>query len=394
MVIKTGTKSWAVPACYAGAETCGGVMIRGPYPGNGTRSSVHYLDSGGSGRAGFTRAGLGPAGSDSDGFVPDGFSPERFGPPRLGTAMTEDETSWPSSDSRTRGSWGGAGGRWLLWPLRVVLWSALLVIVYRGVTGIAFNQASAPSGGGLPAANPVSAQFPVTLAEAYAAEFGQAYLNFNPQIQAQREEELAAFVPASVADANPDLGWNGSGELSLESEQVADISVQDPHHAVVTLLATVNGQLMELGVPVIASGNRMAVSGEPAWLPAPQQISIPPAAVRSDPAAQNALMNELPAFFQAYASGDSAALNRFLAPGASLTGLDGTVAFDSIAGVDVPAGGMTRQISVTVIWRLAGQDESGITKLAMTYGMSVVELQSGKWYVKVVSASTEAVGAQ
>jgi hypothetical protein len=188
-------------------------------------------------------------------------------------------------------------------------------------------------------------------------------------------------VPASVADANPDLGWNGSGELSLESEQVADISVQDPHHAVVILLATVNGQLMELGVPVIASGNRMAVSGEPAWLPAPQQISIRPAAVRSDPAAQNALMNELPAFFQAYASGDSAALNRFLAPGASLAGLDGTVTFDSIAGVDVPAGGATRQISVTVIWQLAGQDEPGITKLAMTYGMSVVEPQSGKWYV-------------
>jgi len=133
--------------------------------------------------------------------------------------------------------------------LRVVLWSALLIIVYRGVTGIVFNGASAPSGGGLPAANAASVQFPATLAEAYATEFGQAYLNFSPQTQAQREEELAAFVPASVADANPDLGWNGSGELSLESEQVADISVQDPHHAVVTLLATVNGQLMELGVP-------------------------------------------------------------------------------------------------------------------------------------------------
>jgi hypothetical protein len=111
--------------------------------------------------------------------------------------MTEDETTWPSSDSRTRGSWGGAGGRWLLWPLRVVLWSALLVIVYRGVTGIAFNQASAPSGGGLPAANPVSAQFPVTLAEAYAAEFGQAYLNFNPQIQASvRRNSPPSCLPA------------------------------------------------------------------------------------------------------------------------------------------------------------------------------------------------------
>ncbi|MGH3189568.1 MAG: conjugal transfer protein [Streptosporangiaceae bacterium] len=275
-----------------------------------------------------------------------------------------------------------------------MLWSVLLIIAYRGVTGIVFNGASVPSGGGLPAANAAAVQFPVTLAEAYATEFGQAYLNFSPQTQAQREQELAAFVPASVADANPDLGWNGSGELSLESEQVADISVQDPHHAVVTLLATVNGQLMELGVPIIATGGRMVVSGEPAWLPAPQQISVRPAAVRSDPAAQSALMNELPAFFTAYASGDSAALNRFLAPGASLAGLDGTVAFDSIAGVDVPAGGATRQISVTVIWQLAGQDESGVTKLAMIYGMSVVELQSGKWYVKEISASTEAVGAQ
>ena len=105
-------------------------------------------------------------------------------------------------------------------------------------------------------------------------------------------------------------------------------------------------------------------------------------------------MNELPAFFQAYASGDSGALNRFLAPGVSLTGLDGAVTFGSIADVDVPVGSATRQISVTVIWQLAGQDESGVTKLAMTYGMSVVELQSGKWYVKEVSASTEAVGAQ
>jgi hypothetical protein len=360
-------------------------MDRGPYSGNGTRSSVHYLDL-----AGIDRAGFNAARPDAEGSGREGLGTARYGPAMLAAVGSEDETP----DYRARGSWSGAGGRWLLWPLRVVLWSALLIIVYRGVTGIVFNGAAAPSGGGLPAANAASVQFPATLAEAYATEFGQAYLNFSPQTQAQREEELAAFVPASVADANPDLGWNGSGELSLESEQVADISVQDPHHAVVTLLATVNGQLMELGVPIVASGDRMVVSGEPAWLPAPQQISVRPAAARSDPAVQNALMNELPAFFQAYASGDSGALNRFLAPGVSLTGLDGAVTFGSIADVDVPVGSATRQISVTVIWQLAGQDESGVTKLAMTYGMSVVELQSGKWYVKEISASTEAVGAK
>ena len=128
------------------------------------------------------------------------------------------------------------------------------------------------------------------------------YLSVSPQDQAQREQALAAFVPASVSAAHPDLGWNGTGQLNLQSEQVAGITVQDPRHAVVTLLALVNGQFMELGVPVAASGGGVVVSGEPAWLPAPPQISPPPAAPRgSDQVAQSQLMNELPAFFQAYA---------------------------------------------------------------------------------------------
>jgi len=40
--------------------------------------------------------------------------------------------------------------------------------------------------------------------------------------------------------------------------------VRDPQHAVVTLLALVNGQLIQLGVPVAASAGGVVVSGEPA----------------------------------------------------------------------------------------------------------------------------------
>jgi hypothetical protein len=292
-------------------------------------------------------------------------------------------------------AWSGGGGRWLLWPLRFVLWAALLVVAYRGITAIVFHQASAPQAGGTEPGGATAEQFPVTLAEAYATEFGQVYLNFSPAIQAQREQELAAFVPPSVAAANPDLGWNGTGQLRLQSEQVAGIAVQDPQHAVVTLLATVNGQLMELGVPVVASSGGVVVAGEPAWLPAPQQISPPKAPSQgSDPVARNQLMNELPAFFQAYASGDSAALSRFEARGVSLTGLGGTVAFDSIAGLQVPPGGATRQITVSVIWQLGDPASGDITKLEVVYRMSVRELQSGKWYVNEISAATEAVGVK
>ncbi len=327
---------------------------------------------------------------------PSNHSPTRpvLGLATAGAGTLGGETDPLDADS-SPGTWSGAGGRWRLWPLRVVLWVALLVIAYRGVTAIVVNPAGTPRAGGVSTAGATAGQFPVALAEAYATEFGQVYLNFSPAIQAQREQELAAYVPASVAAANPDLGWNGAGQLTVQSEQVAGIAVQDRQHAVVTLLATVNGQLMELGVPVIASGGGVVVAGEPAWLPAPQQVSPPPAHDGgSDPVAQSQLMTELPAFFQAYANGDGAALSRFAARGASLTGLGGAVAFDSIASLHVPPGGAMRQITVTVIWQVPSQGSAGVAKLAMTYRVSVLALQSGKWYVNEISASTEAVGAK
>ena len=353
-------------------------MVRGPKSGNGARSPVYYLDSA-------------------------ELVPPR---PRARALYSEmDPLAAGMSDGSLAadpgiGSWQGAGGRWLLWPLRMALWAVLLVIAFRGITAIVFNNASAPAGGGT-GAQSAAAQFPVALAEAYAAEFGRVYLSISPQDQDQREQALVAFVPASVLAANPNLGWNGTGQLNLQAVQVAGITVQDRRHAVVTLLALVNGQLMRLGVPVAASGSGVVVSGEPAWLSAPPQISPPPAAPRgSDQVAQSQLMNELPAFFQAYANGDSVALDKFAVRGVSLTGLGGAVTFDSISALHVPPGGATRQITVTVIMQLPEQPGSAsgnlgmASKLEVTYGMSVVDLQSGKWYVKGIGASTEAVGAR
>ena len=83
-----------------------------------------------------------------------------------------------------------------------------------------------------------------------------------------------------------------------------------------------------------------------------------------------------------------------------MTGLGDALTFDSIAAVRVPAGGADRVIYATVIWQLAEQPgsvaaESGMApKLQMTYCMSVVDLRHGKWYVKEIGASTEAMGAR
>jgi Conjugative transposon protein TcpC len=224
------------------------------------------------------------------------------------------------------------------------------------------------------------------------------YLNASPATAGQRAAQLAAFLPSG---ADPQLGWDGTGTLRLQSEQLAGVRVTDPNHAAVTLLARVNGQLMELGVPVYTSGGTMTVSGEPAWLPAPPRAAMPasPPPGSSDTVTQAELMNQLPAFFQAYASGNQVTLGRFLAPGTQVTGLGGEAAFGSLSGVTVPNGGSTRHVIATVVWRIpppasavrqsaASPPSAG---LEMNYALTIVN-RSGTWYISGITPSLQAAG--
>ena len=305
---------------------------------------------------------------------------------------------------RRPGQWRGAGGRWLVWTFRVVLWAALLIVGFRGVTSIvdtsrqparsdASDTNSAATGGG----------FPVSIAEAFALQFGNVYLNFSPATAAQRASDLVPFIPVG---SSPQFGWNGAGTEQLQSEQVASISVKSAHSAVITLLAQVSSGLIELAVPVYTAQGGLVVSAEPALLPGPQRATPPsPSSAASDSAAVTALTAQLPGFFRAYASGDQEALGRFLAPGAVVTGLGGSVSFGSISGMEVPSGGATRRIAVSVVWQLASQpakargrhsQDSSVNDssagLEMTYQMTVLR-QHGSWYVQAIGPSVTQPGA-
>lgn len=291
--------------------------------------------------------------------------------------------------------WSGGGGRWVLWPMRVVLWAAILIIGYRGVQAIIFGETpSSGSGAGNSTATSASA-FPVDLGEAFAVRFGEVYLNYSPDTASQRAQELAAYIPASVWAKDPQFGWNGSGTSVAESTVVAGIDVSSASAAVVTLFSTVNGKSMELGVPLYASNGELAVSAEPALLPAPAVAALPVAKqASSDASAHSQLLSQLPGFFQAFASGDQSALSRYLAPGASISGLGGAVSFGGITSLQVPQGGSTRDITVTVDWTVPGQVSAELPRLAATYDMSVVDQQSGRWYVGDIRASTQPMGTQ
>lgn len=306
----------------------------------------------------------------------------------------------PSASRRppTGAHWRGAGGRWLVWLGRAVVWAVLIIIGYRGVLAIAGGSSSGSGPGGAPATatTATATAFPETLAEAFALQFGSVYLNFSPSTASARSQQLSRFLPPGTAG---ELGWNGAGTQHLISEQVASASVTGRHTAVVTLLARLgNGRLVELGVPVYADKGAMSVSGEPALLPAPSR-AVPPArdTANSDPAAQAALQSQLPAFFEAFASGDRATLARFALPGTHLTGLAGAVRFGGIDSLYVPPGGARRDIVVTVTWDLASSAAgarnvaTAAASLRMTYQVKVVE-QHGTWDVQAIGAAVQAQG--
>ena len=300
-----------------------------------------------------------------------------------------------SKKQAPKAPWGGGGGRWAVWPMRVVLWAVILIIGYRGITAIFLNEtpSSGTATGGAAAGPSSSSAFPVTLGEAFALRFGQVYLTFSPGTATQRAQQLAPFIPASARANDPQFGWGGTGTSSLQSISVANIDVTGAQTAVVTLLASRNNQLIELGVPLYSAGGGLVVSGEPALLPPPLVAALPKApGTSSDAAARSALKSQLPAFFQAYATGDQAALSRYVEPGFSVVGLVGAVSFGSIASIDVPPGGATRTITVTVNWVLPGQVGPGTGRLATTYDMSVVDRQGGRWYVEDIRASTQPMG--
>ena len=175
-------------------------MVRGPKSGNGTRSSVYYLGS-----AGLASPRPRPRALDSELALDGELDP-------LVADMQADGSL--AARPGIAGSWRGAGGRWLLWPLRVVLWTALVVVAFRGITAIISGSSPAPAGG-TGAAN-TAREFPVSLAEAYATEFGRVTdaLRTAP-VTDRRVRDYSRVLFASASNETPD----GQGRITVLAER-------------------------------------------------------------------------------------------------------------------------------------------------------------------------------
>jgi hypothetical protein len=165
-----------------------------------------------------------------------------------------------------------------------------------------------------------------------------------------------------------------------------------------------------VSAPHYASNGGLVVSAAPAWLPPPSVAPLPALHLErtvhnestahqektgertsSGASAQYKLPSQLPGFSAAFDNSDQAPLSRYVPPGAPVSGPDRAVSFGEITPLKAPQGGSTRDVTVTVSW-IPAQASAGASRLARTYDMSVVDQQSGRWYVKDIRASTQPTG--
>jgi hypothetical protein len=271
------------------------------------------------------------------------------------------------------------------------LWACILVVLVNGIR-VEFDRFTAePSRSPSTPKQDAKAQFPVTGASAYAVQFAGVYLNYDQRNPAAREQQLQFFLPDGV---DGQLGWNGTGDMRMQSVQVAGTDVRDANNAVVTVLAQANGKWLELAVPIYARDGQFVVSGEPALLPPPARAQLPqPATQDRDSGLENELQQTLVGFFKAYGSGDTVNLSRFTGDN-SVTGLAGAVTFGRLKDVNAPHGAAgERPIAVTVVWQLPSARSKGASaELEQTYQLTVVK-KDGTWYVRDIRGSTQRVGS-
>ena len=152
-----------------------------------------------------------------------------------------------------------------MWPLRVVLWTALAVVAFRGITALISGPSPAPAGRTGPNA---AGEFPVSLAEAYATEFGRVYLGFSPQSLGQREQALASFVPPAVSASNRVRKLIGEEPgLYLRKHVGGPVAARKLYDEAQLRLVTANDPVPPAGKVTMADQFGASIAGFSDWLP-------------------------------------------------------------------------------------------------------------------------------
>src|SRR4051794_38040950 len=122
---------------------------------------------------------------------------------------------------------------------RLLLWLAVLVVLVRGLAGIANAQRPAPDRRGVDGAQAAALGWPDDAARAFAVQFASAYLtHVRGEDQGVYARRVEAFASADLVGQLAPTFDRGAPAQTVQAATVAGTARLDARHALITVAAT------------------------------------------------------------------------------------------------------------------------------------------------------------
>lgn len=303
----------------------------------------------------------------------------------------------PKAEKGT-GKFSGARRKILI--LRLIALGVIVVFVFAGLKatfipakGPTAKQVIATVKDGIGMTN-----FPTSSGEGFVLAFSKIYLTVPKDGGGERAKALAPYAPPNVITEQQysSVPSETDAQVITSGPYVSGVVSKDDKNAVYTVTAQINNTTwIYIDVPVFYdnSTKAFAVSGTPAFVPAPKQAKVDPQTKPWNDEDQEAVKIFTPAaklFFAAWAKSNTQEMLPYQtadADTATKTGLDNTVKFDSLTRVSIqPADGLPdpniRKARVTVRWENAFIPK---TYYSQTYDLVLVKVpDADQWRIKSI----------
>ncbi|MGW6569966.1 conjugal transfer protein [Streptomyces sp. NPDC054975] len=311
----------------------------------------------------------------------------------------EPPAPWATVDERSGSAFARKFGRGVLWAL-----VALLVLVGLKSLFLPKKTATAPP----PAPGQSAPAYPTDEAQAVAGRFARAYLSWDEKDPTTRAAGLAAVLPDGSDTA---MGWDGKGKQDVLAVEPGAVTPTTQHQARVrvdvlirpaaeastpppkkpappaapTTPAAPAVRWVGLEIPVVQTGGRVIVTGQPGIVGVPATGPKAPDLTTPETDAEfgTQTTQTVERFFTAYAGGDTESVT---APGATVPPLPEGVTLVGVSSWTADKGtGSDRSGTARVTWQIAG------ARIEQTYRIQLTRVASAdaqRWQVAGVHGGT------
>lgn len=240
--------------------------------------------------------------------------------------------------------------------------------------------------------------FPIDSGKAFVTSFAKIYLTVDPANQ-NSNDVFAPYMNSSLAANMTSSNGNESKQIVTEGPIISGVKSVDDSNAIYTVAARLNSATnwVYVNVPVYYDGGSVgfAVSGMPAFAPAPTKITAPPAGSpfeQDTKLAADIKTNVMEQFFPAWASSNTAGINLIVLESANSEakiGLANSVKYVSIQAFTVEQkqpedpSENTRKAQATIVW--SSPTDAKIT-YTQRYNMVLFRQPDNRWYIKELTS--------